>query len=425
MKVDVLLGLQWGDEGKGKFVDALARDYDAVARFHGGSNAGHTLIVGDSKIVLNSIPSGILHKGIINIIGSGVVLDVMSFTREVNMLHEAGYDLVGEGNLWISEKAHLLLPTHALLDRQAEQALGEAKIGSTQKGIAPAYADKVLRKGLRVMDILTDDFPDRVYKMFAVHALWLKQEYELATDIEMLYTDFMKQIEGLQRFKFVDTAHEINSMVLAGKRILAEGAQATLLDIDHGTYPYVTSSNTTVGAVCTGLGVAPKHMGEVFGVVKAYSTRVGNGPFLTEQHDDVAEAIRIKGKEFGAVTKRPRRIGWLDLPALRYAIMINGVDKLIITKADVLSGLDYIDVCTGYVSEDGTPQEYAAVQSALQSVRPRYRRFAVWKEDISELSAYDDLPEALRTYIEFLERMLRVPIAYVSTGPERKQTLKR
>lgn len=423
MKVDILLGLQWGDEGKGKFVDALSSSYDAVARFHGGSNAGHTLIFEGKKIVLNNIPSGILHTGIVNIIGSGVVLDVNSFCKEVQMLEAAGYELEGRKNLLISKKTHLLLPTHALLDKYAEEALGNAKIGSTQKGIAPAYADKILRRGLRVMDILADDFSDRVQKTFVAHAKQLQQEYGIGIDVDSLLINFMKQIAHLRRFEFIDAEWEINKMLLAGKRILAEGAQATLLDIDHGTYPYVTSSNTTAGAACTGLGIAPKAVGTVYGVFKAYCTRVGSGPFVSEITGEVADELRVSGNEFGSVTKRPRRIGWLDLPALKYAIMINGVDQLIMTKADVLRGLDSIRVCTSY---DAAAEGYdtGGRQDENKSTAV-YQEFDAWEEDIAEVRQQDELPPALIRYIVFLEEKLEVPIVYVSVGPDREQIIKR
>ncbi len=425
MKVDVLLGLQWGDEGKGKFVDALAVHYDAVARFHGGSNAGHTLIFEGKKVVLNSIPSGILNSKIINIIGSGVVLDVASFAREIWMLTAMGYPVIDNQNLLIAKKAHLLLPTHALLDKYAEESLGDDKIGTTQKGIALAYADKMLRKGLRVADIKQPDFERRATQLFGEHAKLLNEHYGVHLSVDDFLADFMQHIDLLKQFPLVDAEWTIKNMLAEGKKVLAEGAQATLLDIDHGSYPYVTSSNTTAGAVCTGLGVAPKHVREVMGVFKAYCTRVGNGPFLTELQGDLANHIRFQGREFGAVTKRPRRIGWLDLPALRYAIMINGVDKLIMTKADVLSGLDYVDVCIAYNHEGVEAQDYVSTNEAGWTAQPVYRRFAAWKEDISDVTAGDDLPETLQAYINFLERALEVPIAYLSTGPDRKQTLER
>ncbi|MFD2968406.1 adenylosuccinate synthase [Sphingobacterium bambusae] len=425
MKVDVLLGLQWGDEGKGKFVDALAAHYDAVARFHGGSNAGHTLIFEGKKVVLNSIPSGILNTKIINIIGNGVVLDVVSFAREIHMLTAMGYPVIDNQKLLIAKKAHLLLPTHALLDKYAEESLGDAKIGSTQKGIAVAYSDKMLRRGLRVADIQRPDFENCVSQLFGEHIKLLEDRYGVQLSVDDFLVDFMQHIDILKQFPLVDAEWTINKMLSNGKKVLAEGAQATLLDIDHGSYPYVTSSNTTAGAVCTGLGVAPKHVGEVMGVFKAYCTRVGSGPFLTELQSELADHIRLQGGEFGSFTKRPRRIGWLDLPALRYAIMINGVDKLIMTKADVLSGLDYIDVCTSYSDDGGETLDYVATHDAGCTAQPIYRRFAAWQEDISDLTDDKGLPEALKTYISFLENELHVPIAYLSTGPDRKQTLER
>lgn len=424
MKVDVLIGLQWGDEGKGKFVDALSSSYDAVARFHGGSNAGHTLIFNGKKIVLNSIPSGILHPGRINIIGSGVVLDVHSFCKEVQMLKEAGYDIESGKNLLISKKAHLLLPTHALLDKYAEEALADAKIGSTQKGIAPAYADKILRKGLRVQDVDSPDFPQRVQHAFSAHARQLGQEYGVTVDVKQLWAVFSAQIAMLRKFTFIDAEWAVNKMLAAGKRVLAEGAQATLLDIDHGTYPYVTSSNTTAGAACTGLGVPPKAIGAVYGVFKAYCTRVGSGPFVTEITGEVADQLRTNGKEFGSVTKRPRRIGWLDLPALKYAIMINGVDRLIMTKADVLQGLDRIRVCTAYQGAfDDTG--YDPLCEKIDTAAVTYREFAAWDDDIAAIRDLEKLPAALSAYINFLEMELNIPITYISVGPDREQTIHR
>ncbi|WDF67836.1 adenylosuccinate synthase [Sphingobacterium oryzagri] len=421
MKVDVLLGLQWGDEGKGKFVDALASGYDAVARFHGGSNAGHTLIFEGKKIVLNSIPSGILHADMINIIGSGVVLDVESFCNELRILTQVGYAVQRNGKLWISRKAHLLLPTHALLDKYAEEALGDTKIGSTQKGIAPAYADKILRKGLRVMDILAADFPARVVQLLSDHAKQLEQTFALRVDVNQLYADFMRNIEQLRQFSFVDAEWEINKLLLAGKRVLAEGAQATLLDIDHGSYPFVTSSNTIAGAACTGLGIAPKTIGLVYGVFKAYCTRVGNGPFASEINGGLADQLRMKGNEFGSVTKRPRRIGWLDLPALQYAIMINGVDRLIMTKADVLSGMDVVRVCTSYATESEFQGYSTNCETANGNVF--FKDFAGWPEDIAALRERKDLPEALQQYLAFIEDALKIPITYISVGPDREQII--
>lgn len=422
MKVDILLGLQWGDEGKGKFVDALASGYQAIARFHGGSNAGHTLLVNGKKIVLNSIPSGILHPDILNIIGSGVLLDVASFVREIAMLSDQGYDVLAQKNLLISAKAHLLLPTHALLDRLAERRLGDEKIGSTQKGIAPAYADKILRRGLRAGEIGGSHFSDRLHNLLTDHAREIKQRYSEDVDVDVLHGEFMQQLGLLRQFDIGDTETVVNAMLHDGKRVLAEGAQATLLDIDHGTYPYVTSSNTTAGAACTGLGVAPKKIGTVYAVIKAYCTRVGNGPFVTEIAGEIADRLRQQGREFGSVTKRPRRIGWLDLPALKYAIMINGVDQLILTKADVLQGLQEIQVCTDYrIGADLAT--YGTAATAQGIVQPVYRTFDGWQEDISECAQMDDIPEALNMYMTHLEQELQVPIAYLSTGPDRAQII--
>ncbi|WP_437919888.1 adenylosuccinate synthase [Sphingobacterium sp. LRF_L2] len=410
MKVDVILGLQWGDEGKGKFVDALSSNYAAVARFHGGSNAGHTLIFQGKKIVLNSLPSGILDEKTMNIIGAGVVLDLASFRREIEMLGSLGYDIRAAKNLKISKKAHLILPTHALLDKLSEEQLGDEKIGSTQKGIGPAYADKVQRRGIRAEEVLLEGFEESVQRLLQIHAAEIKQKYGKEIPLKDLFEHFIKDVTFLKTFDIIDTELFANNMLTAGKTILAEGAQATMLDVDHGTYPFVTSSSCVAGSACTGLGIAPKHIGEVFGIFKAYCTRVGNGPFPSELDEDIADQIRIKGQEFGSVTKRPRRIGWLDLPALKYAIMINGVSQLIMTKADVLSEFDTIKVFKGYAND---------VESGKD--RMLFEEFESWPTGLEEIKSTSKLPATLKSYMAYLEEELNVPITYLSTGPDREQ----
>ncbi|RAJ00434.1 adenylosuccinate synthetase [Chitinophaga skermanii] len=417
MKADIVLGLQWGDEGKGKIVDILSPQYKAVARFHGGANAGHTLIFDGQKVVLNTIPSGIFRKDVQNVIGTGVVFDAMAFQKEVNTLEGLGYELRTWKNLSISYKAHLLLPTHKLLDQFAEESLGENKIGSTQKGIAPAYADKILRKGLRVGEILSTSFEKECRLLMEAHASYMQQAYNQTIDIQPLFEAYINSIELVRQFPIVDTEKQLNELLAAGEPILAEGAQATLLDIDHGTYPYVTSSNTTAGGVCTGLGIAPRKIGEVYGVFKAYCTRVGNGPFATELHNELGEALRAKGQEFGAVTKRARRVGWLDIPALKYAVMLNGVTQLIMTKADVLSQLDTIQICTHYTNN----QHFINKETPT----PAYITMEGWQEDITAIRDAAAMPPALVKYIQFLENELQVPITYVSVGPDRAQMIQR
>ncbi len=420
MKVDVLLGLQWGDEGKGKIVDFLAPGYDVVARFQGGPNAGHTLEFDGIKHVLHQIPSGIFREDIKNIIGNGMVLDVVVFMKEIESLYK--YNLEPRKNLFISKKAQLILPTHRLLDAAYEQDKGEKKIGSTLKGIGPAYQDKIARLGLRVGDILKDDFEARYRSLTRKHEdilNSLKFEY----DLEPLNKEFMKAVDFIRSFNLVNGEYFISELLNSGKKILAEGAQGSLLDIDFGSYPFVTSSNTTAAGAATGLGIAPSRIGEVFGIFKAYCTRVGSGPFPTELLNDTGEAIRTEGREFGATTGRPRRCGWLDLPALKYAIMINGVSKLFMMKADVLSKLDKVYVCEQYKTEEGDQTVELPFELNNMKIEPVLKEFDSWTDLKSEITRFDDLPVQLKEYVSYLEGMLNVPIEIISMGPDRKNTI--
>jgi adenylosuccinate synthase len=420
MKVDVLLGLQWGDEGKGKIVDFLAPKYHVVARFQGGPNAGHTLNFDGIKHVLHQIPSGIFREDIKNIIGNGVVLDSVIFKKEVEALYK--YDLKPRKNLFISKKAQLILPTHRLLDAAYEQSKGEGKIGSTLKGIGPAYQDKVARIGLRVGDILRDDFKDKYSMLTSRHDAILRS-LEFDYDLIELTDEFFEAIEFLKSFNLINGEYFVTNELKAGKRILAEGAQGSLLDIDFGSYPFVTSSNTTAAGAATGLGIAPTLIGEVFGIFKAYCTRVGSGPFPTELHNETGEKIRKEGNEFGATTGRPRRCGWLDLPALRYAIMINGVSRLFMMKADVLSSLDQLYVCEKYRMEDGSLTEELPFELNDIKIEPVLREFKSWQKLDNEALDFADLPEELRDYVGYLEKKLGVPIEIISIGPDRKSTI--
>ena len=421
MKVDVLLGLQWGDEGKGKIVDVLTPKYDIIGRFQGGPNAGHTLEFDGIKHVLHTIPSGIFRDGIMNIVGNGVVIDPVIFSEELRKLEERGITI--EGRLAVSKKAHLILPTHKLLDKASELSKGKAKIGSTLKGIGPTYMDKTGRNGLRVGDILEDNFQERYRTLVDKHVRMLSH-HEIEYDLSEFEADWFAGIERLKRLEIIESEHYVNNELKAGKRILAEGAQGTLLDIDFGTYPFVTSSNTITAGTCTGLGVAPNRVGEVIGIFKAYCTRVGSGPFPTELHDETGELLRKKGHEFGATTGRPRRCGWIDLPALKYAIMINGVTQLSMMKADVLSGFDTIKVCTHYEYK-GELIDYLPYDITDDTLKPVYKELKGWHEDLMQLSSTDELPQAVHDYIAYLEAELEVPIAIVSIGPDRSQTLLR
>lgn len=418
-KVDVLLGLQWGDEGKGKIVDVLTPQYDWIARFQGGPNAGHSLEFNGHKHVLHTIPSGIFHEGKINVVGNGVVIDPVTFKKEIDALLALNIPITER--LRISRKAHLILPTHKILDAASEAAKGHSKIGSTLKGIGPAYMDKTGRNGLRVGDTELPDFKDRYNFLKHKHEQILAlHQYEYSVDeMEKLW---FEGIECLRSIPFIDSEHEIGSALDNGRKILAEGAQGTLLDIDFGSYPFVTSSNTIAAGACTGLGVAPNRIGEVYGIFKAYCTRVGSGPFPTELHDETGETLRAKGREFGATTGRPRRCGWLDIPALKYAIRINGVTKLIMMKSDVLSGFDEVKVATAYEYR-GKTIDYLPFDVVSGELKPIYTSVKGWSEDLSIIRDMDKLPKSFIEYIQYVEDLLDVPIEIVSVGPDRTQTL--
>lgn len=419
MKVDILLGLQWGDEGKGKVVDVLTPRYDAVARFQGGPNAGHTLEFEGSKYVLRSIPSGIFQGGKVNIIGNGVVLDPVLFREEAEQLAASGHDLTQR--LCISKKAHLILPTHRVLDAAYEAAKGSGKIGTTGKGIGPTYTDKISRNGLRVGDIFLD-FENKYNTLKARHAdILASLNYEY--DITELEARWMEAIEYLKRFPIIDSEHVVNNLLREGKSLLAEGAQGTMLDVDFGSYPFVTSSNTVCAGACTGLGIAPNRIGEVYGIFKAYCTRVGSGPFPTELFDADGEKMCEIGHEFGAVTGRRRRCGWIDLVALRYAIMIDGVTKLIMMKSDVLDTFETIKACVAYrVNGVETKELPYSIESGIE---PVYVEMPGWQQDMTAIKSEEEFPQAFKEYIAFLERELEVPIAIVSVGPDREQTIER
>ncbi|MBL4709559.1 MAG: adenylosuccinate synthase [Flavobacteriales bacterium] len=421
MKVDVLLGLQWGDEGKGKVVDVLTPDYDVIARFQGGPNAGHTLEFDGIKHVLHTIPSGIFHSNKTNVVGNGVVIDPIIFMKEIVALEAMNVNI--NERMVISRKAHLILPTHRLLDAASEQAKGKKKIGSTLKGIGPTYMDKTGRNGLRIGDIESDNFQERYDALKSKH-LQLLAQYDFEFDLTEMEAEWMKCIEKFKGFKLVDSEHLINAQRRAGKKILAEGAQGTLLDIDFGSYPFVTSSNTITAGACTGLGVAPNQIGEVYGIFKAYCTRVGSGPFPTELDGEVGERMRKAGHEFGATTGRPRRCGWIDIPALKYACMINGVTQLIMTKADVLSEFEHIKVCTAY-EYLGEKIDYLPFDVVGSELTPVYEELEGWSEDLTGLGSIDEIPSTLQAYIDYLERILETPITIVSVGPDRNQTLMR
>ena len=427
-KADILLGLQWGDEGKGKVVDVLTPRYDVVARFQGGPNAGHTLEFDGQKYVLRSIPSGIFQGGKVNIIGNGVVLDPLLFMKEAEELAQSGHPLTER--LYISKKAHLILPTHRLLDKANEAAKGKAKIGTTGKGIGPAYTDKVSRNGLRVGDIL-DNFDEkyavarqRHIEMIEAlnHTAMEKGEEPVSLEgLEALEAEWMQGVEYLRRFRFIDSEHFVNRCLNEDKSILCEGAQGSLLDVDFGSYPFVTSSNTICGGACTGLGLAPSRIGEVYGIFKAYCTRVGSGPFPTELFDETGAKIRDLGHEYGAVTGRERRCGWIDLVALRYTIMLSGVTQLIMMKSDVLDSFETIKACTAYKINGVETGEFPF--SIESGVEPVYVELPGWKQDLTACRHEDELPEAFRNYVAFLERELRTPIKIISVGPDREATI--
>ena len=421
MKVDVLLGLQWGDEGKGKVVDVLTPKYDIIARFQGGPNAGHTLEFNGFKHVLHTIPSGIFHKDKINVVGNGVVIDPIIFMKEIDALKDQSFNI--NERLVLSRKAHLILPTHKMLDAASEQAKGKKKIGSTLKGIGPTYMDKTGRNGLRIGDIESKDFTEKYQNLKAKH-LQLLGQFDFEFDLEEMEKEWLEAANKLKEFTLIDSEHYLNNAKKESKTILAEGAQGTLLDIDFGSYPFVTSSNTVTAGACTGLGIAPNQIGEVFGIFKAYCTRVGSGPFPTELEDETGEQLRKAGHEFGATTGRPRRCGWIDLPALKYAIMINGVTQLIMTKADVLTSFKKIKVCTKYLYK-GEQIDYLPFDVLDEEMTPIYEELEGWDEDLTDLSNISEIPATLNTYISYLEEKLETPITIVSVGPDRNQTLLR
>ncbi|RNC89583.1 MAG: adenylosuccinate synthase [Allomuricauda sp.] len=421
--VDLLLGLQWGDEGKGKIVDVLTKDYDIIARFQGGPNAGHTLEFDGIKHVLHTIPSGIFHKNAINIVGNGVVIDPVIFKKELDNLSQFDIDIASK--LFISRKAHLILPTHRLLDAASEAAKGKAKIGSTLKGIGPTYMDKTGRNGMRVGDLEFDTWKEKYRALANKHEGMIDYyNVDIQYDLKELEEEFCEGIETLKKLTFIDSEQYMFDAMAEGKKILAEGAQGSLLDIDFGTYPYVTSSNTTAAGACTGLGVAPGKIGRVLGIFKAYTTRVGSGPFPTELFDEDGATMGRVGNEFGATTGRPRRCGWLDLVALKYAVQINGVTELMMMKADVLSGFDTIKVCTAY-QYGGEEIDHLPYNIEDGNVSPVYTELHGWSQDLTKMTDAKDLPDTLNSYISFLEKELNVPIKIVSVGPDRKQTILR
>jgi adenylosuccinate synthase len=421
MAVDVLLGLQWGDEGKGKIVDVLSPEYDLIARFQGGPNAGHTLEFDNQKYVLNTIPSGIFNARSMNLIGNGVVIDPIILKRELENLKKNGFDPVAQGKLVIARRAHLILPTHQLLDAASESKMGAGKIGSTLKGIGPTYMDKTGRNGLRVGDTMLPDFKERYERLLNKHKSILSHYGEIP-DFSEKEQAFFEAIDYLRSIPQVDSEHFVNQYLEEGKTVLAEGAQGALLDVDFGSYPFVTSSNTTAAGACTGLGIAPAKIGAVIGIFKAYCTRVGGGPFPTELHDQTGEELRKIGHEFGATTGRPRRCGWIDLPALKYAIMLNGVTELVMTKADVLSGFDNIYACTHY-EYNGEKIDYMPYDICSVDATPVYEEISGWNEDLTGIKTIGELPEKLVSYVKYIEEAVGVPVKYLSVGPDRVQTL--
>ncbi|UGS24349.1 adenylosuccinate synthase [Flavobacterium channae] len=421
MTVDLLLGLQWGDEGKGKIVDVLTSKYDIIARFQGGPNAGHTLEFDGIKHVLRTIPSGIFHKNAINIIGNGVVIDPVVFQKEIEGLAKFNMDVASK--LFISRKAHLILPTHRLLDAASEASKGKAKIGSTLKGIGPTYMDKTGRNGLRVGDLELEDFETRYRSLADKHEAMIKfYDVELQYNLKEMEDEFFAAVKDLKKLTFIDSEEYLNKALKEGKSILAEGAQGSLLDVDFGTYPFVTSSNTTAAGACTGLGIAPNKVKDVFGIFKAYTTRVGSGPFPTEDFEEAGQTMAKVGNEFGSVTGRARRCGWLDLVALKYAVQVNGVTQLYMMKGDVLSGFDTLQVCTGY-NYKGTEIQHLPYNIEPENVTPILTEMKGWKADLTGMTTYDELPQELKEYIEFIEKEVEVPIKVISVGPDRKQTI--
>ena len=418
--VDVILGLQWGDEGKGKIVDYFASDYDVIARFQGGPNAGHTLYVEDKKLVFHQIPSGVFHQGTVNLIGNGVVLDPVTLKREAATVAQFGVDL--KKNLFISERTNLILPTHRALDKAAELAKGNEKIGSTLKGIGPAYMDKTGRNALRVGDLLHKSFITSYIKLRLKHQKLL-DNYNFTEDISAWEEEFFEAIEFLKGLNIVNGEYFVNQKISEGKKVLAEGAQGSMLDIDFGTFPFVTSSSTISAGVCNGLGIAPQKIKEVIGVSKAYCTRVGSGPFPTELEDATGEELRKIGNEFGATTGRPRRCGWMDLVALKFACMINGVTQIVMTKADVLDAFENLSICTSYIV-DGKQTEQIPFQMAWNKIQPQYQSFKGWSRDISTIKNENELPKEMQDYVQFINQSLGAPIRYISNGPGREQLIK-
>ena len=423
MSLDVLLGLQWGDEGKGKIVDAISNSYDIIARFQGGPNAGHTIEFDGHKHVLHTIPSGIFNDNAINVIGNGVVIDPVIFENELNGLNKFDIDI--KNKLLISNRAHIILPTHKMIDATSEASKGKKKIGSTLKGIGPTYMDKTGRNGIRIGDLDSNNWMDKYSSLKDKHLTILSNfKTKVELDLNKLENDFMNSVEVLKNFNFINSEDYLNSSLNDGKNILAEGAQGSLLDIDFGTYPFVTSSNTTVAGACSGLGVPPNKIKKVIGIFKAYTTRVGSGPFPTELVNEIGEHIRKIGNEYGATTGRDRRCGWLDLVALKYSIIINGVTELNMMKADVLSGFNSIEVCTGY-NIDGVETNTLPYDLNSEDIKPIYKSFKGWSEDISKINKEEDLPIELNNYILFIEEFIEVPIKLISVGPDRSETIHR
>jgi adenylosuccinate synthase len=418
MNIDILLGTQWGDEGKGKIVDAISPDYDIIARFQGGPNAGHSLEFNNVKHILHLIPSGIFHPEKLNIIGNGLVIDPSVFKKEIEELGSPVSELIKR--LIISARANLILPTHRILDAAYELHKGNTKIGSTLKGIGPAYTDKTSRNGLRVGDILRNNFRDLYYEHVKSH-LTILRNYDFKFDLTEYEKGWFEGIEVLKQFRIVNTEYLVNELISKGKRVLAEGAQGTMLDVDFGSYPYVTSSNTISSSACTGLGVSPRLIGDIFGIFKAYCTRVGSGPFPTELKDETGNNLRNIGKEFGSTTGRPRRCGWLDLPALKYSIMLNGITKLFMTKADVMSGFKTIRVCTSYEIDGKECKEIPFNNDIV--IDPVYEEMEGWNEDLTGIREFEKLPGSLKRYIEFIEKHTGVPVTFVSVGADRKETI--
>ena len=423
MSLDVLLGLQWGDEGKGKIVDAITGSYDIIARFQGGPNAGHTIEFEGNKHVLHTIPSGVFNTNAINLIGNGVVIDPVIFQNEINGLNKFNLDI--NSKLLISNRAHIILPTHKMIDASSEASKGKKKIGSTLKGIGPTYMDKTGRNGIRIGDLKSENWTNKYSALRDKHLTILSNfRKKIDLDLDKLEADFMESIEILKKFNFIDSEDYLNSSLMLGKKVLAEGAQGSLLDIDFGTYPFVTSSNTTVSGPCSGLGIAPNKIKSVIGIFKAYTTRVGSGPFPTELDNEIGNNIRKIGNEYGATTGRDRRCGWLDLVALKYSIIINGVTELNMMKADVLSGFDTIEICTSY-NIDGIETDTLPFDLNLGNIKPIYKSFKGWTEDISKITKEQELPIEVHNYVSFIEEFVGVPIKLISVGPDRSETIYR